>query len=339
MNGKMSRHVDVVRQRKFVLVAFLCFVAILQSGLRDINNLSENNDTLNYLSVFEATLRTPFSDLINNFTLFGTEYTERDGGYPIFIKLSQYISGDFTFFMFFTAAFFIIPLGEMISRYVKSYAGILLSFMIYFALFSNIVNCFMRQAIVLGLFLIASKYVILRDWKKYFGMMLIAFTIHNSSIVALPFYFIPALKNSKKWLLIALIVSPILLYLSGIIVAQLMVGTVYSVFINEDNYGVISVILLIEYVAVMSIVFYRNLEKKEHISLLIGGMIGSLLLLPFVRIGGSIMRISYYYILSIVPLVPLIIDTAFDTKFKNNKCVRFVVYFLSIGFFAYMYFK
>ena len=147
------------KRNHFLLVSLFCFIAIFQSGLRDINNLPDGNDTLSYRYSYEIVSKTSWSSLIRNFSLYTSEYKERDFGYPIFTKATQLIYDDFTFYMFLVAIIFLIPFSAFIYKYVKTYLGISLAFLIYFSIYTNIVNSFMRQAISLGLFLYGLKYI------------------------------------------------------------------------------------------------------------------------------------------------------------------------------------
>ena len=337
MTTQSLRRKGISLGKRHVLITVLCLFAIFQAGLRDMNNLPVENDTPNYYESYIRISQTPWSEIFNTFDIYNDDYGERDRGFPVFVKLTQTVYNDFTFFMFLVAIIFIIPLGSLVEKYVKSYLGIILSFATYFALYSIIPNSFMRQATVLGIYMFSLRYILERNWKKYFGIMLLAFTVHSSSLIALPLYFVPVIKNLKKWLLIALVISPVLLYLSDILVTRIMSGTVYAVFLSADNYGVTSVIMLVEFVSVLALLLFDKIENTPYAKLLLGGMVGALVLLPFVRIGGTIMRISYYYNIFIIPLIPVIINNAFVKQ--KNAFPRNVVYLLSIFFFAYMYFR
>ena len=120
------------KKLRFFLVAIICVIAILLSGLREINYDDEYNDTAVFKYKYELISHTSWEQLINDFSFYSTDYGERDLGYPFFVKLSQQIVDDFTFFMFVSAISFLVPLSMLIFKYVKSYLGIVLSFSIYF---------------------------------------------------------------------------------------------------------------------------------------------------------------------------------------------------------------
>ena len=316
-------------ERRNLINVLFCLFAIFQSGLRDINSLPDGNDTPNYLSRFNELLKTPWSAIFKYFSVYNADYDERDQGYFIFTKLYQVFSDNFTGFMFVTAIVFIVPLGVMINKYVKSSIGTILSFIIYFALFSNIVDCLMRQAISLAVILIAIKYILSRNWLKYFGLVFIAFTIHSSAAIAVPFYFLPKFCLSRKWLLLSIIASPFLILSSKFFLSH-FVGSVYEKYINDEGFGVITLFLLLLMVSIASYLYFNKIKLVKDYELLISGAIGSMLMSPFIYMGGTLARISYYYILIIVPLIPVIFDNAI-----NNKSRRAILYICSIGFFLF----
>lgn len=318
-------------QRRRILVILFCFFAILQSGLRSIENSSlEGDDTPNYQYTYNEVDGTSWSTLCNQFTYYSSEYEGREGGYAFLIKATQLVYNDFRFFMFLTAAIFIIPLGMIIYRYVESYEGLILSFVIYFALFDNIVNCLMRQAVVLGMFLFSLRYVLLQEWKKYFTVLALLFTIHNSIVLAIPFYFLPKFCSSRKWILIAFVVGLFMSVFSAVILSRLVIGTVYEVYGESDSYGLISLLILICFVSYYAYMLYDKVAMIKDYKLLICGVIGTLICMPFIRIGGAFVRTSYYYFLFFVPLIPVIIDCALKNRFQRR-----IVYSLAISFFLF----
>ena len=309
-------------------------MAILLSGLRDLNHLPDDNDTPNYQHRYDEVAKASWSELLGGSSLYSSEYGERDSGYPIFMKLTQVFVNDFTFFMFLTASIFIISLGCLINKYVRSPLGVLLSFLIYFALFTNIVNSFMRQAITLSIVLFALRFVLNRDWKRYFGLVLIAFTFHTSAIVAVPFYFLPRFSINRKWLLLAIILFPVMAYCVRSIMSLFLSGSVYDVYSEADTENPMNYILLVLVVSLFVYFYFdRITEIKDH-ELLICGALGSMLLLPVAFLGNTILRVSYYYVLFIIVLIPVLID-----RIKMHRFIRLLVYSLSMCFFLYFIFR
>lgn len=317
-------------QGRGFLIGILCMLAILQSGLRDISQLPDANDTPNYQYRYEEVSKSSWGELFDVFSVYSSEYGERDRGYPIFMKVTQVFINDFTFFMFLTSAIFIVSLSYLINKYVKSFLGVILSFLIYFALFTNIVDSFMRQAITLSIVLFALRYILTRDWKRYFLLVLIALTIHSSAIVAVPFYFLPRLCGNRKWLLLALIISPVMVYCIRSFMAIFLVGTVYGQYTEEDAENPMNYIMLVYVVSLFVFICFDKLKEIKDSDLLMSASLGSLLLLPITAVGNTVLRISYYYVLFVIVLVPIIID-----NIKMHKLIRLLVYTSSTCFFLY----
>ena len=317
------------RVRIFLIVLF-CLIAILQSGLRDINSLPLGNDTVNYQFVYEKYDKMSWSNLWGEFSFVGSDYTERDAGYPLFIKATQVVWSNFTFFMFLTAAIFIVPFGLLIRRYVHSLLGVTLAFLIYFALFTPIVNSFMRQAVTLGISLFAIRYAIKRKWKQYYALILVAITLHMSAIVAAPFYFLLRLKQKREWMFRILVLLPILVYFSTSFLSLLVGGTIYEDYLTSETENPINYAIFIVGVSLFAFLAYNNLKKRHRYDALICGVIGSLTLMPIIFLGNTMLRVSYYYVVLLIPLFPILID-----KIKMYYEMRIAAYVLTISFFLY----
>lgn len=316
--------------RLFLTVLF-CFFAIIQSSLRDINKLPQGNDTPAYYSIYQIVSNSSWKTVIYGTDFNISDYTERDFGFPVFMKATQLIYDDFTFFMFLTAFIFIVPLSMLIFKYVKSYFGLILAFLFYFSIFTNIVNSFMRQAIALGLFLYSIRYVVKQQWKKYYSIVIIAFTIHTSSIVVFPFYFMPKLSRSRKWLSFAFVLFPVLIYFQSTLFGYFITGTLYDTYLDTEAVSPINYLLLILLISVLSFISYEIIKKVKEYEILISGVIGLLLLLPVVMMGNTMLRISYYYALFLIPLLPVILD-----NINIRKKPRSIIYALLSFFFLYI---
>lgn len=312
-----------------ILVFVFASLAILLSTFRDLKSLPSGNDTPIYSMMYDRYLHTSWDYLIDNFSFYSTDYSNRDLGYPIFIKFTQIFVEDFTFFMFLTAVIFIVPLSQLIYRYVKSYLGIVLAFLIYFVLFQNIVNSFMRQAIVLGLLLFGIRYILNSKWKQYFTLMLIAFTIHSSAILTMPLYFMVKCNLQRKWVLLCILIAPILIYNSSWITSYIASDSVYDGYADDQIVLPLNYILFILIISMLTYVCFDRIKSIVESNLLISGVLGSLLVLPLVSMGNTLLRISYYFTLFLIPLFPLILD---NMKMKKVTCIS--LYVICILFFS-----
>ncbi len=339
----MNKKLSIVKGKKkyynenkirIILISFFCIIAIFQSGLRDINKLKAGNDTVSYYYLYFQTSDNSWSQLFQQFSFYTGEYEARDFGFPIFVKFTQLIVVDFTFFMFIVAAIFLIPFSMLIYRYVKTYLGIILAYSLYFGLFTIIVNGIMRQAISLGIVLFGVRYIINSDWKKYFTLLFCAFSIHSSAIIAVPLFFMPKFITTRKWLFLALILQPFFIVYSSSIIRFIASGTVYEAYGDGEEMKPINYVILLVFAFIFTIVYYKKIITTKNCELLISGIIGTVFLLPLVWKGGTLLRISYYYSIFIIPLLPVILD-----NINLNKDVRNFAYIAGISFFSYFIFR
>lgn len=332
MNNRESliKNISTSRRDRRILIWAFCLCSIILSGIRDVNKLPQENDTIRYQAYYEKIKSESLWDLIKTFTFMGSDYKERDMGYPVFVKVTQLLCGNFTFFMFITAALFIIPFGILIEKYVTSKAGVILCFMIFFALFTNIVNSFMRQAITIGIFLLSNKYIFNNKWKKYYLLIILAFTIHNSAVVAAPFYFLPKFASNRKLVLSVLMLTPLILSFSQKLLEYFVAGTVYNDYIGADAVNPSNYIMFVFGVSILTYIFFERIQSIKDYEVLVSGVLGSLLLLPLVFLGNSILRISFYYVILLIPLIPAIID-----NMRLSRVQRVFVYVFSVVFWLY----
>lgn len=332
-NIKLTQNKQEVRYR-IILISIFCLIAICQSGLRDLGNLSTGNDTPVYQMKYNELLMKPWDFVWEKFSIISEEYSGRDSGYEVFMKFTQLFSENFAFFMFLTATIFIVPFGMLIYRYVKSYLGIILAFLVYFSLFTIIVNSFMRQAVTLGIVLFSIRYVLNRDWKKYFLLVAFASTIHTSAIVVVPLYFLPRFCEADKWLKLAIFTIPVFLIFQRTIYSFMLAGTVYENYGSAEMVSPVNYMALIGSIALLSLIYYNEVKKVRDYEILISGVIGSILLFPVLLMGNTMLRISYYYVIFMIPLLPVIIDHI-EISYKT----RIILYILAISFFSYFIFR
>lgn len=321
------------RYRK-ILISLFCLIAICQSGLRDLGNLSMGNDTPVYQMKYNELLMIPWDFVWEKFSIISEEYSGRDSGYEVFMKFTQLFSENFAFFMFLTAVIFLVPFSMLIYKYVKSYLGIILAFLVYFALFTNIVNSFMRQAVALGVILFAIRYIQNRNWKMFFLLMAFVSTIHSSAIVATPLYFLPKFCKTEKWLRLVLFSVPVLMIFQQTIYVFLLTGTVYEDYVSAERVSPINYMLLEGFISILTYIYYKDVKKTKDYEILISGVIGTALLFPVLLMGNSMLRISYYYVVFLIPLLSVILD-----QIAIGNKMRIAIYIPVLCFFLYFIFR
>lgn len=61
-----------------------------------------------------------------------------------------------------------------------------------------------RAGLAYAIILLGIQYITTRDWKRYFGLVFIAYFFHHSAIIAIPLYFISFI-NFRKWQIVAVL--------------------------------------------------------------------------------------------------------------------------------------
>lgn len=313
MDTAYSKRSTPSRQKQLnLLIIDILFViiAILKSALRDFSKMSIGNDTFNYMSKYFEVANTTWSQLFHDFSLISTSYEVRDFGYPIFVKLTQLIAIDFRFFLFIVASIYVIPLGMILYKHVKSYSGIFFGILLYFALFSSLVDTAFRQCIAMGICWFGLDFVIQRKWKQYFLLVLIAFTIHSTAFLAVPMYFFPKLKNMRSLIIVLLIAMPFMIIYSSQIAAFLTEGSIYESYSEHaGEYGSPLVFTgMIILVTIVTVLFYKQIQLERNASIFIGSIIMATALTPMGWVAPAILRMTWYYSVFIMALIPMIIN-------------------------------
>lgn len=163
-----------------------------------------------------------------------------------------------------------------------------------------------RQGVAVAIIFFVSKYLFENKLIKYFCGVILASMIHKSAIIGLVFYFI--FKIKKKLLIIWSI--PLIYFLKGIVVRVYIYLKLPFFHYLTRQYGIggekIYYLIVLIYIG---IVLLTLLDKeffdsnKENIKLVI---IGCCIYINFLEYGHAAIRISTYFLIFILCLVPAI---------------------------------
>lgn len=312
---------NVKRKRKICIFLFL-FI-IIQNGFRDY--LHSTNDTYNYLINYKDLLNVPLADLLKSFSLVSDDYASRDPGFYIFVKLTQYICTNFRFLLVVVASIIAYPLCKMLYRYSTSVAGIFLGMTLYEALFAGFFDTGMRQTVAMGItfnaFLMQQEG---KSWKIWSPFVLLAYTFHTSSLIFLPLYFLSKVKNQSLLMRCAIIVTPLIFIMAKPIIAFLGTGTIFEAYAvnSTDNLGtpvfsamVILVALLMKFLDNKIRSFYRYYQVS------FSAMLMALILTPASWIDSNFIRLTFYYLVFLMPILSVFIDAASLKNLKNRSII------------------
>ena len=320
---------------RLVVSSILCLIFIAQAGFRDYIHTS--NDTWNYWRWFESLKDESLSNIISKFSLTYDSYENRDPGFEVFIKLCQLVGCNFRKLLILVATIISVPLCRILYKYVPTVNGLFMSAIIYQALFAGFFNTGMRQTIALGLCLFSMMYYERQKPFPHYLLILIAYTIHASAILFAPLYLIRKLK-AKKVLLGAFVLTPLTMIFATNIIAFFGSGTIYESYAvnSTDNLGTPIFTAMIAMITVATAIYYKRIIVSFKESMfLIQAIAIALMLTPASWVDSNFLRITYYYLIFLLPLFPIMIET----MASNNPKMKMMLYGVSSFVLLFMMYR
>lgn len=290
------------RKRKW-----FCAIAALQwillSGLRaetvgaDTDNYAISFNSFKSVSM-ESQLR-----LCWDYLFHGADV--KDPGYGVLVKLFQYVSDDYRLFLFFVAAVFMISMAVWIYR---NSAMPCLSFIIYSILFYSFFSVTgHRQTIATALIVfIGYKYVKERKLSRFLIIAFIAFMIHKSSIVFVPYYFIANFELKPIYVSCVAAVIAVVAALGNRLYAPVAEALGFGEGMFENTIGGTGTfVFLMLTICILSFCLYPFIRKHRPDTKFLYNLIFlTTLATLLVAQQQSFMRVQQYYSLVIMLLIP-----------------------------------
>ena len=278
-----------------------------------------------------------FENIKNNVNLYKVEW-----GYLFINKLVTSLGGGSE------VMFFLIALLSWYFVF-KSIPVALLPLALYFIFADELFFWSMngvRQFVALGIFFYAIKYIIKRDFKTYFFIILFASLFHNTALILIPLYFVPfhKLYNQKYWtiaILISFLFANIPFFINGterIVISisnYITVLSEYLRFFKSGQYQVQNLDIGFGYFFKLFVTFFilifSKMIVKKHPETKIYFVLfftGSIIFNLFFKMA-PIMRLNVYF-LNFRPLVlSLIIYKMWGIYKYRMLCIVFVfIYFI-----------
>lgn len=257
----------MLQRTKRNIIYFWVFILTLFLGLR----WKCGTDWQNYYDIYYG------SHFSNIFTFDRGHNEPLESGFVFINAIFNDLGFHYTFFLLLTS--FVILLS--FARFSLIYSKFPIMTFVYIVLSTGCFN-FSRQTLTAAIILMGFKYVLsdsVRSKVKYIILVLIASTIHTSTIFGLLIMFLPKIRfKIKNLIIISLIVSMIVLYLSNIIEYILLQTTqipiIYSRFyayVNSvssmgDDFsqrGLLSLVMTAFFFVSFLICKYYNDEKDK----------------------------------------------------------------------------
>lgn len=192
----------------------------------------------------------------------------------------------------------------------------------------------MRQWLAMCLVILGFLYLERGKWMTYIVLILIAFSIHISSLICLPLVFLPRLTNNYKSTSIPVWIFVFLIYflMSGLVVnyltSWLQSEAIYDSYANADSVGFLGMIQLI--IIVYIFMHLQQIEKDKR--LYIAVMLGYILILPLLAYSSLASRLTYYFLIFSIAAYPI-----FLSQSKVSKAIKYVFIAAIITITVYSY--
>lgn len=298
---------------------FVFFIAIQLILLLSMRAKTIGIDTISYYNRFHSYSSMSWADIFHD--------DRQELGFSALIKIISYFTDDYQLLLLCSAILTIVPIAIIINKYSSN---VFLSFLLFICfgyfgfMFSGI-----RQGIAYGFIVYSYKFIRERKLLPFLLTIYLASLFHKSAFVFFPAYFIACLKIDKY---------TIAAYGILWIIAFAFKNTIYNLFENNfyntvsDAYGIKSTgafmwTVMMNIIAITGIILNASLREKDRnytqfVNIMSIGAICTL----FTSIGTNTKRISGYYCIFLIFLIPRITDV-----FENKTVKCFVNVILTIA--------
>jgi hypothetical protein len=301
-------------------IKLICFVLILQSGLR---NIAVGADTFAYYTLFEKIKYTSWTQIWNIILDYYSKGVGKDPGYLVFQKMVQITIPNYQLFLFIISIIFFSALGNFIYKNTYKIKHAIFAFVLYSCLFYNFFSITgHRQTIATAATLFGYELIKKRKLALFILVIFFASTIHKSSLIFLPFYFVANIKSTKYIIGAVLILFPILIIYRYEISNLLIFTGVYEQYGLIEGTGAFtftSVLLIVALVSLwrIKITFEINKEVKS----LYNAFAIAIFLTPLTFINPNSMRVVQYFSIFLLALIPIVIQSFQLQRFKIKQTI------------------
>lgn len=290
-----------------IYCGIVAFQWILVSGLRD---WSVGADTYAYYYSFEQVKKISWGDLLSD--LFGYLFRGlevKDPGYSVLTKAFQIIFKDYQMFLIAIALLFMVLMARFIYKYSASPCT---SFIIFSTLFYSFYAVTGHRQTIATALIVFVGYDLIKQRKllRFVIISFVAYLIHKSSVVVVPFYFMTLIPVTPTYKRICAVVIALVAILGKWLYGPVALWLGYSE--EQIDYAVGGAELFAVLLVALSIVtwaFYPQIKKhREDADFLFHANSLTLLSALLVIQNQGFMRIQQYYSLFIMITVPELIN-------------------------------
>ena len=212
---------------------------------------------------------------------------------------------------------------------------------IFFTVFLAFTYNGIRQGLAISIGLLAISYLKEHKLKKFLLTSIVAFLFHSSAIILIPYGLIVYFSKNKKILIRTVLFSTVIgfiLIIAPQVITRISVLSRYAAYLIPDNLQKFSItnLLLISPVIVMLILCWKKMNKYEDGNIVVLALwINGIILDLIGNVARYVNRISLYFTICLVCVVPIIIKSFESKKVRYVLTIIFTIYFIAYFIFDF----
>ncbi|WP_291122092.1 EpsG family protein [Empedobacter sp. UBA7620] len=295
----------------------ICLIFVLFSGLR---NLGVGEDTYGYYLDYENTKKITWKEVFGNLISFYNG-EGKDVGYSIFVKFSQVLTNNFQFYLFLVAIIFYISFYNFLknntNKITEAFLAIIIFYVLYFYVFSITA---IRQSLALAATFYCYKLIKKRKLLLFLCVLLLTSLIHKSVLIFIPFYFLCNIKNTKWIFPTTLLIFPLIMMLKNQLTFFLTGLAGYEDYKEFDGAGTLNFTIIFMMVCIFTLYRKKVLLKQDANNIhYYNAMACALFLLPLSWVNPALLRITMYFSIYMILLIPKAINSLIKIPFKGRR--------------------
>ncbi len=331
-------YVNPSEQKKKWFCGVTSFLWILISGLR---SWSIGADTLKYADSFERAGRTSWGDVFDAlyrvyFQGYSAEtsaenFFYKDPGYLLFQKIVHIFTNNYQVFLIIIATVFFAAMARFIYKNSEDPCFSYILFSTLFYSFYAITGHRQTLATALVVFF-GYEFIKERKFWRFALVALLAFILHKSALIFVPFYFLSRIKVDGKYLAALGGFTGIVLAIGGPAILWMgkFLGFERDSVYEAPTYTFTTLMVLVALVVLICYASFKDTGKYKNIE--VSATTLAAIFALFTLIDQSMMRIQQYYSLTMMLSLP----SAFTTFRPKN---RLLVTMLCIGALLFLFIK
>ena len=255
----------------YFIIIFICFnLAFAGSKCKNITDRKIIMTVLFFILFLFSALRYD-TGYDYSYTYLPGYYKIVNGGVthfePLFVLLNKFVFYVFNNVDFLFGLCSFITIGIIVAWVFKESSDYFISIVMLFATRFYLYSFTqVRQYIAIAIFLYSIKYIINKNFKKYFFNIIIASLFHKTAFLYFPIYFLNRLKIDRKKFLLIFIIAPLFSPLFNRL--YIIIGNYFYHNYMASNYGVgnssiVSTVLALIF-SIITFIYMNKLDNDKY---------------------------------------------------------------------------